>query len=347
MKEDIDVSIVIVCMNNYRQLKDCLDSIKQHTSKARYETFVVAYFFSENNLSLLKKEYPWVTVIVSDEIRGFSANNNLALRIAKGKYCFVLNDDTYFTTPVIDQLFESISTHGEASLVSPQILYPNGTIQYSGIPPKTWADFLLILFKLKKERRDKSNTYIRPAGFFKTYNILGAAFMIDTDIFHSLGFLDERYFFGPEDKALSTAMNRKGFGCYVDADIKLYHLGGATGGPKSNTVCATRPAERKGSVIFYGDGKKTRQMFLQICVFLNSALWSLGWLIKMLLGDKYAKYSLIANVNVCRSIFSNQTTTDIFKHFYVRRDKLQIAELQIKVNRGGNSDTEREFRIAA
>jgi len=332
--EKVDVSIVIVCMNNYKQLKDCLDSIRQHTRKVSYETLIVAYFFSEKNLNLLKKEYPWTTIIISDEIRGFSANNNLALRIAKGRYCFVLNDDKYFDTPVIDQLFESMDNHKEASLVSPQILSPDGTIQYSGIPPKTWIDFLLILFHFKKERVDKSGKYIRSCGFFKTYNCLGAAFLIDTETFRSLGFFDERYFFGPEDKALSTTMNRKGLGCYVDADVKLYHLGGATGGPKSKTVCATRPAERKGSVIFYADGNNTRQAFLQCAVFFNSALWTLGWLIRMILGDKYAKYSLMANVNVCRTIFSNKTTTEIFKQFYMKRDNQQ-HQLQIKVKRGG------------
>ena len=45
----IDVSVVIVCMNNYGQLKDCLDSIKKYTHNASYEVLLVAYFFSEEN----------------------------------------------------------------------------------------------------------------------------------------------------------------------------------------------------------------------------------------------------------------------------------------------------------
>ena len=102
--EQADVSIVIVCMNNYGQLKDCLDSIKQYTHDVSYEVLLVAYFFSEGNLDKLRSEYPWVKVIISNEIRGFSANNNLALRQAQGRYCFVLNDDTYMTMPVIDML---------------------------------------------------------------------------------------------------------------------------------------------------------------------------------------------------------------------------------------------------
>lgn len=89
-----DVSIVIVCMNNLNNLYPCLESIRKYTSVS-YEAFVVAYLFSKENLLKVKLDFPWVTFIESNEIRGFSENNNLALKQAKGKYCFVLNDDTY------------------------------------------------------------------------------------------------------------------------------------------------------------------------------------------------------------------------------------------------------------
>ena len=89
----IDVSIVIVSMNNLKVLQPCLDSIRKYTL-CSYELFVVAYLYNENNLKLLKEEYPWITIIESNEIRGFAENNNLALRKASGKYCFVVNDNT-------------------------------------------------------------------------------------------------------------------------------------------------------------------------------------------------------------------------------------------------------------
>jgi len=315
----IDVSVVIVCMNNIKQLQDCLTSIIKFTTKVSYEIIVVAYFFEEKNLKKLRANYPNVKVIISNEIRGFSANNNLGLKVAKGKYCFVLNDDTYFDTPVLDKLCKVLDKHNEISLLSPQILRPDRTIQYSGIPPITWMDWLAILFKLKKERVDKSFRYIKEEGLFKTYNILGAEIGRRTALFKELGFFDERYFFGPEDKALSTLMNRKGYSCYVDADIKIVHLGGATGGPATKTVCATRPAERKGAVIFYSDNNKIKQFVLECCVFANSFLWTIGWGIKYLTGNKNSKFSFLANINVCKTIFSRMTTTQIFKQFYLKK----------------------------
>ena len=76
-----DVSIVIVSMNKTEYLFPCLDSIREHTS-VTYETLVVAYMFSTENLEMLRRRYPWVTVIESLELRGFAENNNLALRQA-------------------------------------------------------------------------------------------------------------------------------------------------------------------------------------------------------------------------------------------------------------------------
>ena len=81
----IKAAIVIVCMNNLRNLFPCLDSIKAYT-QIPHEVWVVAYLFSKENLLSLRKNYPWVVVVESNEIRGFSENNNLALKQVKTEY---------------------------------------------------------------------------------------------------------------------------------------------------------------------------------------------------------------------------------------------------------------------
>ena len=89
-----DVSIIIVCMNRPDNLYPCLESIRKTTVKVTYEVLVVAYMYDPAGLVKAREDFPWVDFIESNEIRGFSENNNLALKQAKGRYCFVLNDDT-------------------------------------------------------------------------------------------------------------------------------------------------------------------------------------------------------------------------------------------------------------
>ena len=50
----MEVSVIIVSMNNYEVLSRCLDSIRTHTSTS-YEVFVVAYLFSPENLQHLRQ----------------------------------------------------------------------------------------------------------------------------------------------------------------------------------------------------------------------------------------------------------------------------------------------------
>ena len=84
-----EVSVIIVCMNRPDLLYPCLEGIRAHTTVS-YEVLVVAYLFSAENLARLRADWPEVQVVESRELRGFSENNNLALRQAAGKYCFIL-----------------------------------------------------------------------------------------------------------------------------------------------------------------------------------------------------------------------------------------------------------------
>lgn len=312
----IDVSIVIVCMNNLGFLFPCLDSIKRHTSVS-YETFVVTYLFSEQNLSKLKEKYPWVTIIKSNEIRGFSENNNLALRQAKGRYCLVINDDTEFKMPTIDRLVSSIeSLPDNVAIISPNIVNPDGSPQCCGRPPFTYRRWVANKMHLWKESDDTK--YTNKNGLFQSYNILGAAFMIKTTIFKEFGWFDERYFFCPEDIALSTLANQKGYKCYVDADAEIIHIGGMSGKSLSRTQTATLPAAVKGMLLYYSNSNKIKMIAFAIPICL---IFCINYLMHSLLGlrhskpNKYSVYSE-AERNVICTMFKNATPKDIFIHLF-------------------------------
>lgn len=321
MAHYIDVSIVIVCMNNVKQLFPCLDSIKKYTSVS-YETFVVAYLFSKENLALLRSQYPWVTIIESNEIRGFSENNNLALRQAKGKYCFILNDDTELKMPTIDRLVADIEfLPNDVAIISPNIINPDGSNQCCGRPPFEWYHWIANKLHLWKET--DNHTYTNKSGLFQSYNILGAAFMIRTTVFEQLGWFDEQYFFCPEDIALSTLTNKKGYKCYVDSDAKIIHLGGMSGKSLSMTQTATLPAAVKGMIIYYSNRNSLKKYAISLIVFFITLLNYLLHKVYAIFKTDCNIYSIysIAERNVMCSIFSNNTPKETFVHFYSKIKK--------------------------
>lgn len=308
----MSVSIIIVCMNNLKNLYPCLRSIHTYT-KIDFEVLVVTYRFSEENLNSLLRDFSWVKIIESVEIRGFSENNNLALRQAKGEFCFVLNDDTYFDAPVIDELYYSMIENPDVDIMSPNLYYPDGREQFLGRPKLNARKFILSTLKLWGEEQMRSK-YHQKTGIYDIYNISGAAFMIKTSVFKALGWFDERFFFSPEDIALSTLAKRKGHRVCQNANVKITHIASATSSPIS---AATLPASFKGHLMFYSDFNKFKYYLLclieapliltKYCVYKI-----LSWITHSDTHKIYAK----AEYNTLMSIWNEDTPKDIFTKFY-------------------------------
>ena len=310
----IKVSVVIVCMNNLKRLIPCLSSIYKYTH-IDMEIIVVAYQFTQSNIDLLKKKYPKLVIIESSEIRGFSENNNLALRISSGKYCFILNDDTELQMPVIDGLVETFEKlPPEAVVLSPIIKNVDGSIQFWGRPEISIKEHLLFLFRLWMEKRVR-NKYTYQTGVFQTYNLSGAAFLIRRDVFEKIGFFNEYYFFCPEDIAVSTLLNKLGYHCYVDSNISIVHFEGNSGNKHISTIKeATDPAGIKGYLYFYGGNNRLRQIILIVCSFLSISLQMIKTL--LLCNDKERKTILMkAYSNSLYALFHKGTPKEMFIKF--------------------------------
>lgn len=267
----IDVSVVIVCMNHVDDLFRCLDSIAAQTHRVTFEIWVVAYLFSPENLARLRERHPDVRIVESNEIRGFAENNNLALRQANGEYCFIVNDDTVMEMPVIDRLHESFQREPRAALFSPKILNPDGSVQFCGGLPHTMFHWILVEYKLRKPPR-MTSPLINGTGIFQTCNIMGAAFMIRTAVLRELGYFDERYFFCPEDTALSTLANQKGYACFVNADVRIIHQHSATLG---RHAMAAVLAMQRGQTLFHSRESTLRWLVYASAMFaLDAAKWA-------------------------------------------------------------------------
>lgn len=242
------VSIVIVCMNRLDNLYPCLQGVRAHTH-VPCETLVVAYRFSPENLAKAQADFPWVRWIVRDGIRGFSENNNLALREARGKYCFIVNDDTRMEAPVVDRLVEDFGRLPDsAAAVSPCIRFPDGRVQTCGRGP--WSPWRYARHYLHGVDETRPSRWSMQEGLFRTYTLNGACFLIRTEVFRDAGWFDERYFFTPEDIALGHLLNERGYSVWADADISITHV---AGGSVSALEPAIKPARVRGSLLFYGE----------------------------------------------------------------------------------------------
>lgn len=312
-KSTIDVSVIIVSMNNIGRLFPCLDSIILRT-RLSYEIIVVAYMFSEENLQELRRRFPDVKICINNEIKGFAENNNLAVNEATGEFLFIVNDDTLMEMPVIDLLIDDFRKLPEnTAIVSPATYYMDGSLQSCGRPKHTIYTYLLFLFGLWKEQKVRSK-FVNQKGLFRTYDIVGAAFLIKGKLFRKAGGFNEEFFFCPEDIALSTKLNKMGYLVYADSDIKILHL---ENGTASMMKTATLPAAFKGEVIYYSNNSTLLYCLVSIFIILRCMIKGICFYLKFLFikNDKY-KIEYLSNFNVIQAVLKKASPKEIFMFYY-------------------------------
>lgn len=296
-----EISIVIVCMGDPRRvLYACLDSIEARTCVS-HEIWVVAYRMSAEDRKELSARYPFLRVVESTGVRGFSENNNLVLRQVRGKYVFIVNDDTLMQMPVIDLLradFDRLPEH--AAAIQPRIVFADGRVQTCGRAP--WTLLRYMKHYLHGVDETKPGPWSMQTGLFRTYTLNGACFMIRSDVFRQVGWFDERFFFTPEDIALGHALNAAGYTVWADADVSITHLAGSTA---SSMEAAVKPARVKGALLFYGEGKWWKTKLLALFIFCVEAF---RW---MKHGGKCASAD-----HILRSVFDHASAKETFMRFH-------------------------------
>ena len=90
---EVLLSILIVNFNGKDFLGPCFDSIRKHVT-VPYEIIMLDNASHDGSVEYVARSYQEITLIPSKVNLGFAAGNNLAARLAKGRYLLLLNNDT-------------------------------------------------------------------------------------------------------------------------------------------------------------------------------------------------------------------------------------------------------------
>ena len=85
------ISIIIVNYNSREYLYDCLASIE---SEPWEQVTVVDNLSSDGSVEIVKHDFPWAKLIVSQTNDGYGAAANLAIAQCSSEYILLLNPDT-------------------------------------------------------------------------------------------------------------------------------------------------------------------------------------------------------------------------------------------------------------
>jgi GT2 family glycosyltransferase len=214
----LELSIILVNYNGMSHLPACLDSIQQFCPPGT-NTIMVDNGSSDGSGDLAAREYPWVDLIKSERNLGFAGGNNLAAMRASGKFMLLLNTDTILLEPLAPAL-SWLEEHPEYGILTVEML------DAQRIPRACTGRFPtpLRLAFLRAMLVDPKSYDGREACDIDWAQ--GSFLLIRTQLWRSLGGLDERYFMYVEDVDLCKRVHDSGLKCALLPGMRYVHLGG-------------------------------------------------------------------------------------------------------------------------
>jgi len=216
-------SIVIPVYNHCRHTLACLRALAAHPPLAACEILVVDDGGSDDTAG-------WMPQIAGlryhrrAENGGFIAACNDGLRLARGEYAVLLNNDTVPQPGWLDALLATFARVPEAGLVGAQLLYPDGRLQESG--GVVFADGSCWSYGRFESAEDPRYASLRDVDYCS-----GAALAIPRALFERLGGLDTRY--KPayyEDTDLAFQVRAAGHRVLVQPASRVVHDEGTSNG---------------------------------------------------------------------------------------------------------------------
>ncbi|TVR72824.1 MAG: glycosyltransferase family 2 protein [Sphaerobacteraceae bacterium] len=120
----VSVSLIIVSFNGRSLLRDCLESLEAQIRRPD-EVIVVDNGSSDQSVSMVRDEFPWVRLIEAGENLGFAAGNNLGIRAATGEIIILLNNDTIPAPGFVESILAPLDEDQDLSAVSGVMLFVN------------------------------------------------------------------------------------------------------------------------------------------------------------------------------------------------------------------------------
>lgn len=173
----------------------------------------------ENEASILQKRYPSIRVIRSDKNLGFAGGNNLGIKVAKGRYLFLINNDTVFKEFNPKVLIKRLESSPQIGMVCPKIRFAwkNNPIQFAGYTPLSSITVRNKAIGFGEEDKGQYNTP-RPTPYAH-----GAAMMLKREVIDKVGFMPECYFLYYEELDWSMMMTRAGYEIWYEPASTIYH----------------------------------------------------------------------------------------------------------------------------
>ena len=267
MLQECELSIITV---NYNGLNDTCALIDSITFNEDMEVIVVDNGSIKNEANLLQTKYPHIKAIRSEQNLGFAGGNNLGIKAAKGKYLYLINNDTFFKDFNPQVLIKRLESSPILGMVCPKIRFAwdNNPIQFAGYTP---LSPITIRNKSIGFGEEDKGQYDSPR---QTTYAHGAAMMIKREVIDKVGLIPECYFLYYEELDWSMMITRAGYDIWYEPTCTIYHKESQSTGQSSplRTYYITRNRLLLVKRNFKGLKKYLAYTYLQMVVAIRDII---------------------------------------------------------------------------
>lgn len=211
------LSIVIISWKMKDLLNVCLDSIYKTTKDHSFDIILVDNASQDGTKEMISELYPDIIYIENSENRGVAPARNQGLQMAKGKYTLILDADIKIVNNALDRLVDFLDSNQSFGMVGAKLCYSDMTPQANC---KRFPTLSALLLRRIEHTDFAKNHPLYRDHIMSEFNhdqtievdyLIGACQMFRTEILKSVGLLDDKIFYGPEDIDFCLRIRSKGW----------------------------------------------------------------------------------------------------------------------------------------
>ena len=241
------VSIIMLNYNGKRFLDGCLSSLSRiNYPKSCYEVIMVDNGSLDGSVGYVRKNFPWVKILVLNGNYGYTGGNNRGVDVAKGDFIVFLNNDTVVDKEWLMELVNVMLLDDKIAICGSKVIAMDNphNVQYAGGFLNLVGGALFYPFHGQKLRH----------AFYLVGSIHGASFLMKKVIFKKIGAFDESFFMYSDENDLCLRAWIQDYHVGYSPYSIVYHYGGGTAGTLNVKKSSILHERLKSSLrIYYGN----------------------------------------------------------------------------------------------
>ena len=226
MKQRADYTVIILTWNSRQHVRACLESLRDAAPGYRGDVIVIDNGSTDGTPDIVRELVPDARLVQNQVNRGVAAARNQGLALARSPVSIILDVDTVVQPGAFARLLSFLEATPSVGVCGPRLVLPDDTIQASCQLFPTVID--KVIRQLPGNMGERWLRDVERAGWDHTGvrdvdYVVGACQAIRMSALYSVGWLDERIFYGPEDVDFCLRMRLRGWRVTYVGDAIVRH----------------------------------------------------------------------------------------------------------------------------